>query len=282
MKNMKDFLLNIVFCTLGAVLAAFALECFLVPNQIIDGGIVGISIMVSYVTKINLGTLLIILNIPFLLLAFNEFGKRFVAKALYSVGMLALALNIISTHHIKPITDDMLLAALFGGAFLGVGVGFVLKNSACLDGTEILAIKISKKYPYSVGEIIMFFNVFIFLSAAFLYGAEQAMYSTLTYIIAYQAIDIIIQGFNEEKSIRIITDKGYEVGDAIIKNLNKTITYIEVQGGYTKSAKKMVYCVVPRIELNKLKETVAAADDCAFIAIENVHEVYGTRYKKQH
>ena len=274
---MKEIITNLIFTTLGAFLAAFALEGFLVPNEIIDGGIVGISIMASYKTQINLGIFLAVFNIPFVLLALSEFGKRFVIMALYSVGMLAIFVNLLYEH---VVTNDMLLSALFGGGILGAGVGLVLKNNACMDGTEILAMKISRKYPYSVGEIIMFINVFIFLSAGFLYGWEQAMYSILTYLIAYRAIDSVVQGLSEEKSIRIITDKGYELGEAIIKNLNKTVTYIDAQGGYSKAKKTMVYCVVPRIELYKLKELVVSIDKDAFLSTENVHEVYGKRYKK--
>lgn len=276
---MKEFSINVLFNTLGAFLAAFALQCFLVPNQIIDGGVVGISIMASYVTKFNLGLFLIGLNIPFLILAYNEFGKKFIFHAFYSVGMLALFVNIVS-ENFPIITHDLLLAALFGGGILGTGVGIVLKNNGCMDGTEILAMKISKKLPYSVGEIIMFFNVFIFATAGFLYGWEQAMYSTLTYLIAYKAIDMIVEGLSEEKSIRIISDKGHELGQAIIERLNKTVTYIEAQGGYSKTNKTMVYCIVPRIELYKLKELVVSLDENAFLSIENVHEVYGKRYKK--
>ncbi|MBQ8475677.1 YitT family protein, partial [bacterium] len=250
---MKDLCINLFFCTLGAFIAAFALECFLVPNEIIDGGIVGVSIMASYLTKANLGIFLIILNIPFLLMALKEFGKRFVILALYSVGMLALFVNLVSSH-IPVITHEPLLVALFGGGILGVGVGLVLKNDACMDGTEIMAIKISKKYPYSVGEIIMFINVFIFTTAGFVYDWEKAMYSTLSYLVAYRAIDAVVQGLSEEKSIRIISDKGKELGQAIIERLDKTVTYIEAQGGYSKAKKTMVYCVIPRIELSKLKE----------------------------
>lgn len=276
---MKEFSINVLFNTIGAFLAAFALECFLVPNQIIDGGVVGISIMASYITKINLGIFLVALNIPFLFLALSEFGKRFVFQALYSVGMLALFVNLVS-NHFPIITHDMLLAGLFGGGILGIGVGLVLKNNACMDGTEILSMKVSKKIPYSVGEIIMFINVFIFISAGFLYGWEQAMYSTFTYLIASKAIDAIVEGLSEEKSIRIISDKGHILGQAIIENLNKTVTYIEAQGGYSKANKTMVYCIVPRIELYKLKELVVSLDKDAFLSIENVHEVYGKRYKK--
>lgn len=277
---MKELFVNIFFITLGAFLAAFALETFLIPNQIIDGGIVGVSIMASYITKINLGIFLVGLNIPFFLLAFKEFGCKFIFLALYSVSILGLFVNFIS-EHCPVITKDLLLSALFGGGILGIGVGIVLKNNACLDGTEILAMKISKKYPYSVGEIIMFINIFIFSCAGFLYGWEQAMYSTLTYLVAYRTIDMIIQGLSEEKSIRIITDKGQELGQAIIENMDKTVTYIEAQGGYSKAKKTMVYCIVPRIELSKLKEIVVNIDKDAFLSIENVHEVYGKRYKKK-
>lgn len=276
---MKEFSINMFFNAFGAFLAAFALESFLVPNQIIDGGVVGISIMTSYITKINLGVLLVILNIPFLILGYNEFGKRFIFQAFYSVGLLALFVNFIS-QNVPIITHDLLLASVFGGGILGIGVGLVIKNNACMDGTEILAMKVSKKLPYSVGEIIMFINIFIFVSAGFLYGWEQAMYSTLTYLIAYRAIDMIVEGLSEEKSIRIISDKGHELGQAIIENLNKTVTYIEAQGGYSKTQKTMVYCIVPRIELYKLKELVVSLDENAFLSIENVHEVYGKRYKK--
>ena len=276
---MKDLCMNFLFCTIGAFIAAFALECFLVPNEIIDGGIVGISIMASYLTKINLGIFLIILNIPFLLMAFKEFGKKFVILALYSVGMLALFVNVVSDNF-PVITREPLLVAIFGGGILGIGVGIVLKNDACMDGTEIMAIRISKKYPYSVGEIIMFINIFIFTCAGFIYTWEKAMYSTLAYWVAYRMIDAVIQGLSEEKSIRIVSDKGKELGQAIIERLNKTVTYIDAQGGYSKADKTMVYCVIPRIELSKLKDVVAAIDKDAFIAIENIHEVYGKRYKK--
>lgn len=276
---MKDMIISLLFCTLGAFVAAFALECFLVPNEIIDGGIVGVSIMASYLTKINLGIFLVFLNIPFLLMALKEFGKKFVIYALYSVGMLAVFVNIVSDNF-PVVTHEPLLVAIFGGAILGIGVGLVLKNDSCMDGTEILAIKISKKYPYSVGEIIMFINVFIFSTAGFVYNWEKAMYSTLAYLVAYRAIDTVVQGLSEEKSIRIVSDKGKEIGQQIIDKLGKTITYIDAQGGYSKAPKTMVYCVIPRIELTKLKDIVAAVDKDAFISIENIHEVYGKRYKK--
>ena len=276
---MKKFIIRIFFITLGAFLAAFAIEGFLVPNQVIDGGIVGISMMISYLTKINLGILLFVLNIPFILLAFQLYGKMFIFQTFYAVSVFSIFVGIVGGK-IGIVTHDGLLVAVFGGMILGAGVGLVLKNSSSLDGTEILAITLTKKFPVSVGEIIMFLNIFIYTCAGFIYGWEKAMYSTLTYLTASKVIDVVLQGLNEAKSIFIVSDKNLEIGSNIISQLDKSVTYIDAQGGYSHQKKKMLYCVVPRIELTKLKDIVNSIDPGAFIAIENVHEVDGKRVKK--
>ncbi len=276
---MKKFIIRIFFITLGAFLAAFAIEGFLVPNQVIDGGIVGVSMMISYLTKINLGILLFVLNIPFILLAFQLYGKMFIFQTFYAVSVFSIFVGIVGGK-IGIVTHDGLLVAVFGGMILGAGVGLVLKNSGSLDGTEILAITLTKKFPISVGEIIMFLNIFIYTCAGFIYGWEKAMYSTLTYLTASKVIDVVLQGLNEAKSIFIVSDKNLEIGSNIISQLDKSVTYIDAQGGYSHQKKKMLYCVVPRIELTKLKDIVNSIDPGAFIAIENVHEVDGKRVKK--
>lgn len=276
---MKKFIIRIFFITLGAFLAAFAIEGFLVPNQVIDGGIVGISMMISYLTKINLGILLFVLNIPFILLAFQLYGKMFILQTFYAVSVFSIFVGIVGGK-IGIVTHDGLLVAVFGGMILGAGVGLVLRNSGSLDGTEILAITLTKKFPVSVGEIIMFLNIFIYTCAGFIYGWEKAMYSTLTYLTASKVIDVVLQGLNEAKSIFIVSDKNLEIGSNIISQLDKSVTYIDAQGGYSHQKKKMLYCVVPRIELTKLKDIVNSIDPGAFIAIENVHEVDGKRVKK--
>lgn len=276
---MKKFIIRIFFITLGAFLAAFAIEGFLVPNQVIDGGIVGISMMISYLTKINLGILLFVLNIPFILLAFQLYGKMFIFQTFYAVSVFSIFVGIVGGK-IGIVTHDGLLVAVFGGMILGAGVGLVLRNSGSLDGTEILAITLTKKFPVSVGEIIMFLNIFIYTCAGFIYGWEKAMYSTLTYLTASKVIDVVLQGLNEAKSIFIVSDKNLEIGSNIISQLDKSVTYIDAQGGYSHQKKKMLYCVVPRIELTKLKDIVNSIDPGAFIAIENVHEVDGKRVKK--
>lgn len=276
---MKKFIIKMLLITVGAFLAAFAIEGFLVPNQMIDGGIVGISMMVSYLTDINLGILLFVLNIPFVLLALKIYGKMFIFQTFYAVTVFSIFVGIVGGK-IGIVTHDGLLVAVFGGMILGAGVGLVLKNNGCLDGTEILAITLTKKFPVSVGGIIMFLNAFIYTCAGFIYGWDKAMYSALTYIGASRVIDAVLQGLNEAKSIFVVSDKNYEIGANIMSQLDKSVTYIDAQGGYSHQEKKMLYCVVPRLELTKLKDIVNSIDPEAFIAIEDVHEVEGKRVKK--
>ncbi len=277
----KTILFRIFFITFGCLIAAFSLECILIPREVIDGGIVGISIMASYLTKLPLGLFLIVLNLPFIVLAFQKFGKQFVFLMFYGVVVLSVFSEIfLETGYV--FTEDTLLAALFGGIILGAGVGLVLKSNASLDGTEIMAIKLAQKYPFSVGEIVMFFNIFIFIIAGFVYSPDKAMYSAITYFIAYKAIDLVLQGMNEAKSVFIMSGKYERIGKEIMKKLDKSVTYLSAEGGYSGNQSKMVYCVITKIEIPKIKEVVSDVDPTAFIAIENVHEVDGKRYKKHH
>lgn len=262
------------FLTLGAFIAGFALEGFLIPNSMIDGGIVGISMMLSTLLKGNLGAILVLINTPFIFLALKKLGKMFVAQTLFAISMLGLSVNIF---HYHTATDDTLLATVFGGVILGIGVGIVLRNDAAMDGIEIISIRLAKKFGFSIGEIIMFFNVFIYTAAGFLYGWDKAMYSVLVYFIAYKVIDIVLEGLNESKSVTIISDKAEQIGTAIIKKLDVGVTYIIGKGGYTGDEKKIIYCVISRLEMAKLKELIKSIDKTAFLAVENVHEVEGVR-----
>lgn len=275
---MRNTFVRLCFLTLGAFIAGFALEGFLIPNSMIDGGIIGISIMLSTITKANLGLLILFINIPFITLALKKLGKAFVIQTLYAIAMLGLSVNIFH-HHVA--TNDLLLATVFGGVVLGIGVGIVLRNSASMDGTEILAIRFAKKIGFSIGEIIMFFNVFIYTCAGFLYGWDRAMYSVLVYFIAYKVIDVVLEGLNESKSVTIISDNSEKIGNEIIKTLDISVTYIDAQGGYTGADKKMIYCVISRLELSKLKDLIRTIDPQAFLAIETVHEVDGVQIKKR-
>lgn len=266
------------FLTLGAFIAGFAIEGFLLPNSMIDGGIVGISMMLSKITKANLGVLILFINTPFIFLALKKLGKLFVAQTLFAIAMLGLSVNVF---HYHTATDDLLLATVFGGVILGIGVGIVLRNNAAMDGTEIISIRLAKKLGFSIGEIIMFFNIFIYTAAGFLYGWDKAMYSILVYFIAYKVIDIVLEGLNESKSVNIISDKAEQIGNAIIRKLDVGVTYITGKGGYTGAEKKIIYCVISRLEMAKLKELIRSIDQTAFLAVENVHEVEGVRIKQK-
>ena len=269
---------KIFFLTIGPLIAAYALECFLVPNNIIDGGIIGVSIILAHITKYNLGLLIFILNMPFILLAFNKIGKKFVLQTFYAIGILSLGTNFF--HQIENVTNDLLLATVFGGIILGLGVGIVLKNEGSMDGTEIMSLVLSKKFGFSIGEIIMGFNVIIYAAAGFVFGAEKAMYAIITYFIASKIIDAVLEGLNNSKSVRIISDSAYEIGQALLERLDVGVTYLDGEGGFSRKGKKLIYCVVARLEMSKLKEIVKEIDPSAFVAVVDVHETFGGRIKK--
>lgn len=278
---MKKILVNLIIMTLGALIASFALEGFLIPNKIIDGGIMGIAIMTAYKTSFALGWCIFLLNLPFIFLALQKMGKLFVFYTFYAVAILSVGVSIMPQLLNHKHVSNPFLACIFGGLILGAGVGLVLRSNSSLDGTEILAIRLSKKLGFSVGEIIMFFNLFIFTAAGFVYDNWQSsMYSMITYFIAYRVIDIVIEGLNESKSVRIVTDKHDDIGNAIMKNFDVSVTYLKARGGYSGAEKKIIFCVINRLEIAKLKQLVKSVDEAAFITIENVHEVDGGRVKK--
>ena len=266
------------FLTIGAFIAAAAIEGFLAPNNIIDGGVIGISMIASYLTTINLGVLVVLINIPFICLAFTKMGKKFVAQTFYAIIIFSLALNVFHGHQA---TSDLLLATVFGGIILGAGVGIILKNDGSLDGPEILSLVLSQKWGLSVGEFIMGLNIFIYSGAGLVFGWGKAMYSMLTYFIAYKVIDIVMEGMNSSKSVRIISDKSYEIGQALIERLDIGITYIYGQGGYSRIDKTIIYCIISRLEMSKMKEIIREIDPNAFISVVDVHEAYGARLKKR-
>lgn len=278
---MKKNVMNLFVMTLGAMIAAFALEGFLIPNKIIDGGIMGIAIMTSYKTAFPLGWCIFLLNLPFIFLALQKMGKLFVIFTFYAVSILSVGVSFMPQWLNHKHVSDPFLACVFGGLILGAGVGLVLRSNSSLDGTEILSMRLSKKFSFSVGEIIMFFNLFIFIAAGFVYNNWQSsMYSMITYFIAYRVIDIVIEGLNESKAVRIVTDKHDDIGNAIMEHFDISVTYLKARGGYSGAEKKIIFCVINRLEIAKLKQLVKSFDNSAFITIENVHEVDGGRVKK--
>ena len=277
-KKLLDTFLSFLLITLGATLAALALEIFLVPNNIIDGGIIGISIMISYITKVKLSILTFVLNIPFLILGYKQLGKSFLIKAAYA--MLVFSILLEQFKPVPELTNDILLATVFGGLLLGIGVGFVIKFGACLDGTEVVAILINKKTSFSVGQVVMFLNFFIYSTSGLLFGWDRALYSILTYFITFKIIDMVSEGFEQAKAAMIITNHGEEIANSIYKHLGRTVTMLEGEG--LISGKKVVlYAVVTRIEIPELKRIVAADDYSAFVTITDVNEIVGKHIKKK-
>lgn len=274
-----DYVKRVIFITIGAVLMGVALELFLVPNQIIDGGIAGISIILSSVTSIKLGLFIFILNLPFLYVGYKQIGKTFTISTLY--GITIMSITTFFLHDAEAFTDEKLLAVLFGALILGVGVGLVIRFGGSLDGTEIVSILVSKKIGTPVGQIIMIINVFIFIAAGFVFGWDSAMYSIFTYYIAFKVIDLVVEGLNESKSVTIISNDYEEISEAIVQRLGRSTTYIYARGGYSKEDTQIVYCVVTRLELAKLKALVHDIDPNAFIAIEMVSDVTGGAFKKK-
>ncbi|MCM3664925.1 YitT family protein [Mesobacillus subterraneus] len=270
---------RIFFIIFGAVLMGVGIEEFLVPNKILDGGIVGISIILSHITGFRLGLFIFILNIPFFFIGYKQIGKTFALSTLLGITVLSLTTTFL--HNVPVFTEDLLLATVFGGIVLGAGVGIVIRYGGSLDGTEILAILANRKLPFSVGEVIMFFNIFIFGTAGFVFGWDRAMYSILAYFIAFKTIDVVIAGLDESKAAWIISDRHKEIGEAIMARLGRGVTYLTGEGAYTGDDKKVIFCVITRLEEAKLKSIVEELDESAFLAVGNIAEVRGGRFKKR-
>lgn len=278
-RSIRSIILRSIFIIIGAFIVAVALELFLVPNSITDGGITGMSVMASYLSGWSLGIFLFIFNLPFLIIGYKQIGKTFAISTL--LGITVMSISTVLLHHVDPFTNETLLAFVFGGILLGLGTGIVIRFGGSLDGTEIIAILISKRTAFSVGEIIMFFNFFILTMAGFVFGVNQALFSMLAYYIAFKVIDITIEGLNESKSVWIISDQIDAIGDAILSRLGRGVTYLSGEGGFSGDPKKVIFCVITRLEEAKLKDIVNHYDTSAFLAVGNVHDVMGGRFKKK-
>ncbi|WP_429890042.1 YitT family protein [Gottfriedia acidiceleris] len=263
----------------GSLLVATGLEIFLVPNDVIDGGITGISIMVSHLTGLPLGVFLFVLNLPFFYLGYKQIGKTFAISTILGITVLSYLTSMF--HHIPAFTEDILLATIFGGMVLGVGVGLAIRFGGALDGIEILAIIINSKIPFSVGEIIMVFNLFILGAAGFIFSWDRAMYSIIAYLVAFKTIDIVVEGLEQSKSAWIISDKSDDIGEAILFRMGRGVTYINGTGAYSGETTKVIYCVITRLEEAELKTIVDDIDASAFLAISDIAEVRGGRFKKK-
>ena len=269
-------IINFIILTVGTIIAAAALELFLIPNNILDGGVTGISIIIYKMTNIPLSFLVVALNIPFIYIGYRNLGKLFLVRAVYS--MLSFSLFLSFFEIIKPFTEEMLLATVFGGAFLGLGVGLIIRSGGCNDGTESVAIVISKKTNFSVGQIVLFFNLVIYGVAGFVFGFDRAMYSLLTYIITFKVIDFVSEGLEQAKAAMIITEKGTDLSKEIYKRLGRTTTTIKAKG-LISGEKEVMYCVLTRVEIFELRHIVEEMDESAFVTITDVRDIIGNHIK---
>lgn len=279
MQNKKKLwtALHFLMITVGTFVYSVALEMFLVPNLVLDGGLTGISLMINYQTGILLGLLTFLLNIPFVVLGWRMLGLRFAGSYLYAMILLSGFTALL--HNVAPVTDNELLSVVFGGILLGIGVGLVIKGGACLDGTELLAMLCSKRLPVSVGQVILFLNLVIFSVAACLFGIDRALLSLLTYIIASKLIDMVETGFNEAKQTIIICNDGATIATEIYEKLGRTMTILDAYG-LISGKKDMMYCVITRLELMELRRIVEKYDGSAFITVSDISEIIGDHIKK--
>ena len=281
-NKLRQTIRKIILIIIGAAITAYGLEAVLIPNSVIDGGVTGVSIMgATLFDNLPLGLFLFILNIPFVYLGYKQVGRTFAIMSV--IGIASLSVGTVLMHDIAPILSekDPLLVVASGGILLGVGIGIVLRNGGALDGSEVLAVLISRKVPFSVGDIILIINVFIFTLAAFVYDLESALYSALTYYIAKTVIDIVQVGLETSKQVQVISKKSKDIGDAIQARLGRSITYTFGRGGFSNEDTEIVNCIINRMEETKLLDIIKEHDPSAFVVISDVSEVRGGNFKKR-
>lgn len=264
---------KILGLTIGAIIYSAGLNLFLIPNHIIDGGITGISLLVQALTGVPFSLLIVVLNLPFFYLGYRRLGAGLAVSSTYAIVVLSLFSSIFE--EMKPATTDPFLSTIFGGIIIGIGVGIVIKSGGSTDGTEIVAIWMDSKSSFSVGEIIMFFNFFILGAAGFVFSWNSAMYSLIAYFVCSRMIDAVSTGLDSSKGIFIVTTEYDKVSDAIVHDMHRAVTRLHGQGGFLKDDKDVLYCVVTRLEVTKLKQVVHGIDPSAFLSVFDVQEVQG-------
>lgn len=262
----------------GAVLCTLGIKSFLVPNHFIDGGVTGVSMLVAKTTGMPLAVLVAVVNAPFLFLGYRHIGKAFTIKSAVAIAAFSIFLYVLP---FPEITRDKTLDAIFGGFFLGAGVGLAIRGGGVLDGTEILAVILSKNTPATVGEIILGLNVGIFSVAALSLGVETALYSMLTYFAASRTIDYLLHGLEAYNGVMVFSTEPSAIREAILNELGRGVTVMKAVGGYSASEREVLYCVVTRLELTRIQTLVKEKDPNAFIVISPVHEVIGGYVKRR-
>jgi uncharacterized membrane-anchored protein YitT (DUF2179 family) len=251
------------------------LQFFLIPNHLTDGGVVGLSIIGSQLFNVPIGVFLLLLNIPFIYLGLKKLGKEFALYSIFGIFILALLTTII--HSSVAATTDPILAAVFGGAIVGIGVGLVIRHGGTIDGADTVAILIDKKTPFSIGEAIMFINLFILTASGFVFGWDNAMYSMIAYFIAHKAIDVTVEGMDESKSVWIVSKKYEEIGKAIQAEIGEKVTYVNGKKVNGIISDGVMLVVVTRMQEMKLKALIRRYDRRAFVVISGAHEIIRTK-----
>lgn len=268
-----------IMVIIGGFLAAYGLESVLIPNNVSDGGVTGLSIVSSQLSGLPLGTFIAVLNIPFIYLGYKQIGKSF---AIYSViGIVSLSVGTILMHHVPTIVDgDTLLVTVVGGVILGLGMGLALRNGGALDGIDMLAVLLSRKLPFGTSDLILFLNVFVFIVVSFVFGLQGAILSAIAYFIASKVIHIVEEGLSGSKTFKIITTQPEVMVETIRDRLGRGATYTLAEGGYSNEQFKEITCIINRLEESKMKEIISEIDPKAFVAIYDVSEVKGGNFKK--
>lgn len=274
---MKNNLKDIILIFLGVFCACFSLNSFLIPNSFIDGGVTGVSLLLKEVFEINLSILLMAINAPFIYLGYKQIGKTFAIKVFLSISLLALAVSFIK---LPVITNDKLLIAVFGGVFLGSGIGLAIRGGSAIDGTEILAIYLSKKTRLTIGDIILIINIFIFLFASILLGIDNALYSMLTYISASKAVDFIVNGLEEYTGITIISEKSNLIRKVLVEK-GYGVTIFKGKSGYSENETDIVFTVVTRLEISKIHSEIKEIDENVFLIESSINDTTGGLINKR-
>ena len=277
-KQMRDGLTM----ALGVLSAGFGLKGFLIPNSLIDGGVMGISLIANRETSVPLSVLIIAFNLPFLLLGYKQISKVFSLKSIVTITALAVAVAVIPY---PTVTYDKILVAVFGGFFLGAGIGLAIRGGAVIDGTEVLAIFLSRKTSLTVGDFILIFNVLLFSSAAYLLSVEVALYSILTYLSASKTVDFILEGIEEYTGVTIISSRSQQITQMIKNRLGRGLTIYTGRKGFGKSGESdqeidIIFTVITRLEINRITSEVERIDPKAFIVMQSIRDTRGGMVKK--
>ncbi len=273
---------NIFFIVSGIFSAAFGLESFLLPNKFIDGGATGISLLLTDLTPIPLHYLLLLINVPFMFLGYSVIGKNFALKTTLAITGLAICVAFLE---FPEVTHDKLLVSVFGGFFLGTGIGLSVRGGAVIDGTEVLAIYLSRKLGTTIGDIIIILNIGIFSAAAYLLSMETALYSMITYLVASKALDFVIEGIDEYTGVTIVSSHSEEIRLMIMEKIGRGLTVYKGKRGFGSHGERndidIVYTVITRLELNKLNTEILKIDPNAFVVMHSVKDTRGGMIKKR-